>query len=1841
MKVSSIPFEGQLDYNIKDRKAQKALFEFQMPNSWKHSSNLQMMPDEERFDLKSSTHHQNHELVDLVAKYHSAREHFLKMSTPIMRTDMSAKVDEHGHPLKSVSLNLESAWLNHQSKLNVEPEYVKFNTRTLNNGKTLADLRYDWQNNVHNIELDSDDFIKAKAECNMDHQKPFANVDITMKNKDGETIEHQTNLFGERDSQNFNLDSRTLKENQNVAQIKATIKNDGSKKSFINMRIGDHAISNIEVAPYKSAKIEVNCPHYDHVSEFNYEPKEEYYGSRKNWRLHSSTTDKHNSAKYLIHCQHEGLKQTGFQLDIPQFDTKFHYQHPEEDLSNHHVTFDLNTKTVRPELRHHTDMKYVQNGHRTPYVQLKSRTTRHTGENILEMNGAYRHLDTETPSNFDVKIGKSIYANIITNPFHSESKTLKLTGVMGDGQNVHLYNHDTSVEYRPLESSLKVESETTKSGSRIARLDSFLTTDSGEFFSMFYFVNLLILFFTTDKKSYFHLKGHDNYHGLFEIEPRQKRGLLDFNFAPYEHKTEFYSDLHDKVNGGYKLSTTTKRDHRDLLSLDTALNRPTAESYLKFHACPTGCYKTEMNVHPERRSGKLSIESDVLKHNTLFGVDEEPRYSGKKVYLKSQTSYQDELIADLDAKMRGINGANELECNIPKFSLKSLIDIPNREGKFDFRHHHTGRHLLGSVYLNQNAEMERSFHVDFAWDVDRNPNSKLVIEVNGKRLSPREENSLSGKSGEILLVVQAEYAQNKLIVKQQFTPKRVFFNPILCSVAFIAPNDNDSWEVTYSHQKINDSRYECKLHFRNEQQIKYGLELNSEYSEDKFDFTTNVISATDVRLQNTWKVSGVRRAPGKYHMDAKAVHAYTEVYELILDVDHSEQNRIDGKVELKMPNKETQFTTFYLDFVQQQVLLEINNEKLEKMLVLQGSISDELVELTTVARFSFYPEIIGTFRYVPRKELLARVDVNKERKLEYIVKYTGSFTEPEFKLLSRFQCLLTPTIEFTCEGVTEQQDYYILASGKFDAEEVLYGKFKRSQSDDGLQGWTVEGWINRSNGVRLAQALLKSAYSAELLRYDVEFEPNQNELTILEPLYVSANGRYQENGLKVISIKVTRGQTQDWINVDLTLKTRNQEFRQYFIESLPVPEKLETVIVYAPTQSRLAFRLSFYEPLEVDQERERNLFEIEPLVGQRVTDKVRHQLVMSLNEQNVGFELVTSTFDRKYSEEHNLKVYIPANDRVIQYRCAHHLSPERFYMRSQFKSDIRQRQPVYQYLAHVYNGRHEGRPSYIGRIEVDSVKFERTPKQIEFVAQIPTEYKPLDVVAVIDIGRKQSDALKLEAVYEQRQSNYGSQLNTTFHWLLQSKDSVLDIGVDAHVSDSSIGLVWHNVNRFGNYQQGWYQFHMHPNNRFEAELAHPTFQYFVNGQYKTKSSTKDLVLDCIVNKFTKRPRSQQMVLEKEHKVHVETQGKCLRADIEDTQNTDTYRQVNICLDADRANIINVAVDTIRNGEKTTDLKIRLDTQSVTNTLKLYLRWNPKYGQKLLSIILSVVRQEQWLTSSELVQEVCHKYLLLLEKLYDSQYQKFIVEELIQIIDELNINLEQWYELCQYYLITPFEQYNEVVCNLVKQLTQNGFRCLREICECIQQFCYRFKPLKWFCELFTSIDSVEQLRQIVAERLVEALQRTHRFVATSRSGRYIRQLIPNISIPEPIEKLTCKVYEMFSKVLLDNTAFRQLWRHCERIINELYQSSELNTINWDRVNQSIQEALNVLFNPVGLKSTGRVLVWDPQQGELQLEIYNTVAQHRRLFHDRRQLQIQGNKTDFMSRFYGSDDRIRGY
>lgn len=1348
----------------------------------------------------------------------------------------------------------------------------------------------------------------------------------------------------------------------------------------------------------------------------------------------------------------------------------------------------------------------------------------------------------------------------------------------------------------------------------------------------------------------------------FETRRSKRSAKLDLDYDQYRHQSEISGGDYDDDNQQqkWKAKSSTRKAGKSIFDFDA-------------------------QIQPSQQYGHISLSrgdnGELFKHESTFKMEKmmDQEENKKSAHLKSNTLYRGEPLAELDAMLSGLRGANKVDGSIIGYELKSLLDMPSQVASVDLKSRRSGRHLLGSVAVNQEAQADRSFHFDFAWDIDRDPASKVALDLLIKRV-PIESRSRSAGQ-QVMIEASAAYAESKLVYNMQYVPKSGGFSsphPIRLSLSFIPSpnaihNQRDSWQLIYLHrmEQSDNSAFTCKWEWIVGGQRQYSLQLNGKIEEisgsKKFIFSAKTTApASKPQLAATFNLVAGQRAPNQYFFDASATaHGDQKRYQAVFDLTkHLETRKVDGKLEIRLPAFQVHVAAFSLDLTERKFSLELINEKTGKVVEVEASYAHHLTHLKVASQGAsswFVPKVDALVRYVPGEELHARLALDEERKFELTAKYSGELSKLKFYVLTKVDSVYTPSVEFIAEGRKPSEDdgssgigaqRSVAITGKWNMVEVVKGSFNQAA----VRQWTAEGFVAAvSSGEKIVEGSVVSTpgQSEHYTTYEVKVQPKESNVygvkafgAKIEERRPTAENEYIRS-VKVELFQAAAEEAEKKLILSTEVSLKHRKWAQ-------VPEMVEISLRHIPSASHGSISVAIREQVKESEQQQKedysSLFSSVPetasIASQKRSSVLRDQMLIGWNQKSVGFALITSEWASAEAVEHSLKVYTPSG-RVVKHRCGHVWSDELIFMKQSLKTDEKtQREPLYQSTVIVQKSNPIQGGSYIasgytGKLVIESFKFARSPKTVSFEVKPASQQRPLDAKLVIDIAQSEKEALTLKAVVERKAASTSAassgryfgvaSLNQTIHFEAKSADaSVLDFAVDGHVSQSSVGLLWKNLNRKGRQQQGHYLLQFIGEDRFEAVLSNPAAQYHVSGIYKRKDIKEEgspMVMDLTIKKsiskhsnsyYSSSSKSQPMLVS-EHKVHIESTDRCIRAEIEDVQKISSSRQVNLCADLKRANIFNLDIDSISgNGQKTAEFSARLDAKSAAKTLALGAHWNPVYSRKLLQTLLNIKESAstsedlvEQISRHEVVQELSAKYSALFRSLFSNAAQPLteVAKELAPIAAEYGLTeevLQKWTAAAWAPIGAAIDSVSEYSRENIDQL----IGAYTEAVEEVKKACARSTSCRSVSEALEKGN--EEVARLASRSIVGLLQKTHRFVVKTKGGALLEKLKAEevleqlqAMVPEPvteaIKSAAQTAYGWARDVTLNPSGpFAGVFRHLENIFGELIKGGS-DSIRWERIESSVSEAVHLLTSPSAWASSVRVLLWDPVNGQLAVEV----------------------------------------
>jgi hypothetical protein len=317
------------------------------------------------------------------------------------------------------------------------------------------------------------------------------------------------------------------------------------------------------------------------------------------------------------------------------------------------------------------------------------------------------------------------------------------------------------------------------------------------------------------------------------------------------------------------------------------------------------------------------------------------------------------------------------------------------------------------------------------------------------------------------------------------------------------------------------------------------------------------------------------------------------------------------------------------------------------------------------------------------------------------------------------------------------------------------------------------------------------------------------------------------------------------------------------------------------------------------------------------------------------------------------------------------------------------------------------------------------------------------------------------------------------------------------------------------------------------------------------------------------------------------------------------------------------------GNDLKDKSIGVDLQVETRgqkAIKLDVHWSPELLKALVQKLShrsngQYVSSEDFdFISGELLDELRHKSGLISRQLSDDVFEpiaSLVSDEMQDVLQEMWRNfgpktigaLERTQQYAADAVETiarafrrAFQWYDNAVPQWVGNADRSAIRSARKQCK-RSEICY--KALYAFENY-----GLESLLDLFYSTALETLHTTHRVVMTT-SGRLIRAL-PSapLWLQSYAEDYKQWIRDSFEAIIASNQDLRQFYQHFCRLFAELLKDNASH-IEWQAVRDSARQMADIALSPAALQSSTRVLVWDPENGRLLVEIRAPVVHSRRL------------------------------
>jgi len=1717
-------------------------------DKYHHKSSVQLIP-KTSFALKSDTKKNARNI--LAIESHFARNTPSKLVITSDPFEARAEADPFSRERKYANFEFRKPngeW-SHVTNYVREPQQITLKSKTELRGKSMYDIDSRLARNDRSFIAFQSPITQISVDATVHRPQKSANFELKSRE-----LQHKTSAAW--DSNEAKLTSNTIKSRQQLADIVYNY-NRGVHDLALDSRDWSSNINADTSRPYGKVQVRSKRYNYEHETEFNAEPEKVTIQSRtdrNNQNLANINAILSRSSQSSLRVETPrltsqleaniyGNKKSGkFQWNCPRYDhvTTLQYQ-PKTELrvesrtqrdsrDNYNLeaqvsrirpsfiktqfpTFDASINYEKPRTKFDFAGKTIPYNHVTEFdsnnsgYTLNSRTDHVSGKNYMSFEGL---LGKNSASRAELKYGPHYETKLRVDPY-SVQKSFNVDARARD------YNHQTDIKFD--RDGFLVKSRTERNGQNLAKIDSYLTPKQSQ----------------TSHVTIATKYGNGN----LQFEP-QKRVKFEFAATPYSHKSQFDFDKPEY----YKFDSQTANSGRNLLNVRSQLSRDLA-SHLNIESPQLSGI---MAFDPKERSAKFELQTDKVEHKSNVKV------SPNKMNLNSNTIYKRQLLAKLNGQL-SYNDNNQFEVELPQFAAKSNFDYNQKLANIDFRSKlPKGRHVLAAVAMDSAVN---GFHVDVSWDVDRNPDQRLVLNANINR----EGGSALYSSPKVIVSLNGEIVKNqfKLLSKMATDRDALLKGPHSIDFDFI-PRDGQPINVKANHE-ISNGELRCKWQLSREHQLQYSAEVNGKVTSDRYGPNIQITAQT-TSPQNSdleYKLTFTHRPSANQWFSELRANKGTKQYLARSDI-QKKDNSIKGLVTIESPQIDAQTVNFNANWDKSHDFkLDVFNKN-GKQLELNSFVKNNQILVQLNSDIKSIPSVKLNSK-LDKNSIDATFDLDNDRKLDLKAKYSGSLRS-ELDSHVRVNTAWTQPFEVNARAKRESQQISGEVNSKYGAKELFAAKLDANKLSSGQ--WSGSGHVTE-NGAELAALSLESAVQSNQEKYVMKARAKN-----IPPVRITWS--YSDvNNEKRPSLQICTNDNEKCVTIDGAYKHNNNE------------KKLEFSLTKVGTQ----FRVNFHQLRKYGESRDR--------------------LEVVVNGHMAGYDVSITP------NAASAQLTLPS--RAMEAKANWNRSPNGIKATVELNPDSREANNEKAIRATLTHNSASSRQNseITTKLEIQSKKWARN-KVFEFHAT-SSQLKPFDTKLIFDFNSNPNKAIYIESNLHKNNDN-----NNTLTVNVYSRDrKSVDVTAISHFAKIqnkySVGLLWKNLNRNQRQRQGFYLIKGDLEQKtVKIEVKDPNNDFSAFGNYNNKD-----------NRF-----NADLTIESEgsnKNVHL-TFDECLEITLS-KEGVQSHKW-HACADLSNNRLLQLTAESFEDTEKITDLSLVLDTRH-QKTLKLHAHWDPsKLGEYLYSLAQNSESRDQGF--NEINEEIIHKSRVIGRQVADDALipvAEIFIDEINELIEELAENFKPFRLIVErLYSRAPSQQQLREFYEKVKDATEdvidavtpdwlieqiqysvkNLARSIRKKCKNNSQKCY---------QILYSLENygLKEALNVVARDLQQALKSTHRVIINT-SGKLVKYL-PEINIRFPsignsefaqnvaqkVRSILAFIGQQMEQIIESNDDLKQLSIRSKQLVQELYK--EYDQINWSRVQKAINDVMEVLLSKDAWKSSSRVLLWDPQNGELQLELKSPV------------------------------------
>jgi len=1251
----------------------------------------------------------------------------------------------------------------------------------------------------------------------------------------------------------------------------------------------------------------------------------------------------------------------------------------------------------------------------------------------------------------------------------------------------------------------------------------------------------------------------------------------------------------------------------------------------KFHIQPFGSSK---NMKLEITGNQIPI-----RHLTDASCD------GNLIALKTNTHWDSRRLMDLDTSYRRNTGVAKVNCDTPAFHGKVDFDPASSSLNMDYlARHSNNRRILCAVSAIQGQK--NGFKAEVKWDADKNPEQSIEISANTVQNkdwnNPKTIVDLRGAYGKINVVsIHSEMARD--LIK----------GPHDITVELKAAN-NKPQTVTFHHELAN-GQIKCTAKYIKNGELKIRFENIGKFEQT----STGHLFNAGMSITSAYKsIDGVQVSLNHRYTERRDGADMTAEIKGQLEADQPYQAKatIYKKSTYSGGNLNARLSasTPLYDFKSQDLAIntEWNSRSGAKMngemKISNGKgikFNGEVGSRANSASASF--EVDSDFEVVPdvkvnmnaendrqKKSFSLTTDVDSDRKLAL----TGNFNsngyynyEGQMSATSAW----TPRYAASIKGIKDSNriDYELVA--KEDAQQIFAAKASGKKARN---GWTGNAAI--------------SAMNTELARLDLEHDLSASG----EELY-TANVRGPIQPLKV-TYKMFKNAKE--LRPTLSICPSNSAGNCISLEGL-----------YKNDDSRYYGKTERVATLVYRNQRDSSEVRMDWILNNK--DAYVNKLTFSANGRQVGYDVQTSTQDRISSVV--AKLLLP--QRTMEARLSHEdKTAEGFRMTADLLHDSL-REPNQKLSADWTFKSTNVRGIYVinSQIKASAPEMRRPVTATFFLEQKAFgAQNPLNAKLTLDYQTDPQKKLILTAAVDSETSTNNHTLTLT----ASRPDRRIDATLKSHwaLEDSvhSNGIQWQWLNRRGERKQGGYIVKIDgEKNIVSLNSYSPSHHLVADGTYRLADNR--LSVDMKVN-ANGNERKAHLQLDAQDKPCAELT--ILKHPAE------PVAKYQACISAENDRMLKISAESFDGSEKSTDASIVFDKRS-GRAFRAHLQWNPEVLTGAFIKLAQVLEEQKSrdLGLKEIPLELQHKldlirsniYLDIYKPVYTAYANEFqeINSELAQTMRPLNQYLPETRTLRRAYRQAADTAYEYTVAAIdgiipdnlslkADQVTRSITRSLKRACA-RDSACYKLaqsyerqgiqgiiQEVANICEqshrLVTSVAG--NLQKNVLNRLPSNwFQQVTNFyynlghaVANLMRPLFDNEFVRKVGqmgsdsvdmVVQGIEQLVQKVILRVDDVavkMMRNADIRATVIALREVIEEIKR--ELKKVKVGEALDLSDEMIAFLMDPKTWASHTRVMVWNPEQGEILVEA--------KLPFDGRRLKAIWQPTSSSAKYSTLSDRL---